>query len=291
MKNNIIDKLQDFYIRSYFVEGIPKDISFSGALTWRKRLATQLFLDVVERKITEQQFLDLAGSLIVQRQIEEEIQIYKDQLEENAQLLQDGEITQNEFQDRLEELVYAVMLLMFLNGRQPGSQNLTEMQQDIEQTLLDAAYLVLIGSFDIEDWDYINDQQNLDMVMTREEQDVINEQVDLAQDSDFGKELTAGLFLTGGRSLAERVVIWVNVASSIYEMGRTYDKNDPFLKWVRDPVKMSCGDCIRLNGQVHRASAWKSSGWFPRSNGLECKGFRCGCRYIQTREQQEVGSF
>lgn len=51
-----------------------------------------------------------------------------------------------------------------------------------------------------------------------------------------------------------------------------------------------CGDCLRLDGQVHLASDWDSHPMRPQSNALECGGYNCDCRLVPARGP-ESGSF
>ncbi len=95
----------------------------------------------------------------------------------------------------------------------------------------------------------------------------------------------------GGRErLKNRLDKWGNALFAVYNFGHLLDKSNPFLKWLWAPEKDHCGDCIRLNGQVHKASEWKASGWHPQSHDLECHGYRCGCRWIRTGGPS-VGAF
>lgn len=77
---------------------------------------------------------------------------------------------------------------------------------------------------------------------------------------------------------------WANkTLMSFYHDGLLSGRRNPMLKWVWSPEKEHCKDCERLNGQVHRANAWKRSGWQPQDSKLECNGDNCGCEYKRSR--------
>lgn len=83
----------------------------------------------------------------------------------------------------------------------------------------------------------------------------------------------------GGISRAyRRVQLWVNSAASVFFLGETYRPNNPWLRWTLGPTE-HCSTCLRLSGQVHTASEWRASGWYPRSSELECTGLHCQCHW------------
>ena len=60
--------------------------------------------------------------------------------------------------------------------------------------------------------------------------------------------------------------------------------------WVMNPVKEHCKTCLRMNGQVHAMKDYIAKGILPKSDVLECKGFKCGCRLVKS-EARARGSF
>lgn len=98
----------------------------------------------------------------------------------------------------------------------------------------------------------------------------------------FANDIYSGRYEDKPESLLTRMFVWTNMAASVYFAGLLLRRDDPHLRWVWNPLKDHCSDCVRLNGQVHRASEWQASGWRPRSTGLECRGFNCGCALIET---------
>lgn len=62
------------------------------------------------------------------------------------------------------------------------------------------------------------------------------------------------------------------------------DRNGMYM-WVRNNLKDSCPDCIRLENQVHRMKTWKARNWLPRSSRLKCWGANCGCKLVRTTEK------
>lgn len=83
----------------------------------------------------------------------------------------------------------------------------------------------------------------------------------------------------GGLESAEsRVTIWGNKALGLISLGMLFAPGDELLMWIYGDTK-HCEDCSRLNGQVHRQSEWRQSGWRPQGNDLACNGFHCKCHY------------
>lgn len=89
-----------------------------------------------------------------------------------------------------------------------------------------------------------------------------------------------------------RVSVWRNKAAGLFSLGTLFILGaDPLLEWVYGDTD-HCGDCARLNGQVHRKSEWRQSGWRPQGAMLECHGFHCQCRYNRLPEGTPVsGAF
>jgi phage portal protein BeeE len=76
---------------------------------------------------------------------------------------------------------------------------------------------------------------------------------------------------------------WVNkTLYEFYHEGLLSGRANPMLQWQLNPEKENCSDCIRLNGQRHRALDWKQSGWQPKGSNLECTGILCGCEFVRT---------
>lgn len=75
---------------------------------------------------------------------------------------------------------------------------------------------------------------------------------------------------------------WVNkTLYDFYYEGLLSGRRNPMLEWQYDPDKKNCKDCKRLNGQRHRADAWRQANWKPRDSRLECNGDECGCDLIR----------
>ncbi len=83
----------------------------------------------------------------------------------------------------------------------------------------------------------------------------------------------------GGLESAEnRVTVWGNKAMGLVSLGMLFMPGDELLEWVYGDTQ-HCEDCSRLNGQVHRQSEWRNSGWRTQGHNLACNGFHCQCRF------------
>lgn len=94
----------------------------------------------------------------------------------------------------------------------------------------------------------------------------------------------------GMESLGLRLDKWEGALDAVNSYGQVLDRENPYLKWIWSPEKEHCIDCARLNGQVHLASEWRESGYYPKSYDLECRGFYCGCEWIKA-EGPSMGEF
>lgn len=103
--------------------------------------------------------------------------------------------------------------------------------------------------------------------------------------SDFGAEI----FKEGGITEAQvalRSEFWVNKSlREIYYQGVLLAADPATLKrWVRNPNKDSCVDCIARDGQVLTMEKWEKLG-LPGSDLLDCQGYYCGCELEEAQGQ------
>ena len=93
-------------------------------------------------------------------------------------------------------------------------------------------------------------------------------------------------------SFFSRADMWANRYTELRDLGKTMACGDRKAKWVLNPLKESCRDCIRLNGKVKRFSTWekaRAQGIYPKSPALACGGYRCGCTFLITDEPMSRG--
>jgi hypothetical protein len=76
--------------------------------------------------------------------------------------------------------------------------------------------------------------------------------------------------------------MWANRYKEIVNLARLYHIENQPLEWVMDPRKEHCTDCANLNGRVYSKKTWDKYGLHPQMYELECKGFRCGCKFRVT---------
>lgn len=103
----------------------------------------------------------------------------------------------------------------------------------------------------------------------------------LADQSAFVTDARRGITdFTGDAD--SRAQLWGNKSLELfYQAGvMSADKNGMY-EWVYGDTE-HCSDCRRLNGQKHRMKEWMSSKFMPKSDSLECHGFRCQCTLKKT---------
>jgi hypothetical protein len=90
-----------------------------------------------------------------------------------------------------------------------------------------------------------------------------------------------------------RVEIWANRYDEAMDLGRMRAGGDERLLWKINPVKEHCETCRALDGWVKRASYWEQLRieWqiYPKSEKLQCHGYRCGCTLQPTRRPLSKG--
>ena len=86
-----------------------------------------------------------------------------------------------------------------------------------------------------------------------------------------------------------RADIWINRYDEVQNLARQMAGEDEKLKWVVDPFKEHCVDCLKLDGKVKRASQWRDYGIRPRAQSLACGGWRCGCELVPTDDPLSKG--
>jgi hypothetical protein len=112
---------------------------------------------------------------------------------------------------------------------------------------------------------------------------------DLDRLNRFAIEIKAGMLTPA--QIKARARLYAKTAQQSYNDGRLAAGQEAQvnLEWIVGPTE-HCGDCLRLNGQVHSAEAWAASGWQPQSSALECGGFNCQCSLVPT-DADESGGF
>lgn len=204
---------------------------------------------------------------IIQRQIEDELDRYQREINALSDELQTGLTSDGEFQRRLRNLTIAILLLAFLRG-----------SQRTDLALLNQALEVLRsgGQIDIE-----ADFSQLPPEAIEELENEIGISVTAA--AGLGGEIMAGKYEDRGAAMASRLAMWATTALGVFALGQLFRGDDPFLEWARNPLKDSCPDCIRLDGQVHTRREWQASGWRPQARHLSCKGYNCGCMWFEVQ--------
>jgi len=87
----------------------------------------------------------------------------------------------------------------------------------------------------------------------------------------------------------KRMELWLNSYNRVKSRAKSLACKDKKLKWVLDPRKESCRDCLNLNGRVYRGSVWARYDLYPQKLELACGGFQCGCVFSPTAEPVTKG--
>lgn len=177
--------------------------------------------------------------------VDGELDQYERQLAYLVEQAVTAQISRERFQGALEQIVTSILLTLFARGARVSFPELTEAMR--------AEINILVQ-------DHL---RSLD---------------------DFADGIYGGLYAEDRLGLDGallRVGMWVTIASGIYFLGETHRPDDPYLAWRMNPLKDHCNSCVHLDGQIHTASEWRASGYYPRSFSLDCRGVHCGCSFIQ----------
>lgn len=107
----------------------------------------------------------------------------------------------------------------------------------------------------------------------------------------FADDIERGSKANGGKlnPLLGRAEMWANRYDMIVSEAMQSASRNVKLKWVWNPNKEHCADCLRLNGRVYRASIWRKWNLSPRMHNLACGGWRCGCVFENTSDPVTPG--
>jgi hypothetical protein len=89
--------------------------------------------------------------------------------------------------------------------------------------------------------------------------------------------------------LYHRAEMWVNGYTRVMTLAHVMASGDRKQRWTRHASKESCPSCVKLDGQVRRASFWFSHGVYPKAwDKLVCRG-GCKCTLDDTNEPSSRG--
>lgn len=225
-------------------------------------------------------------SRYIRRQVEEELALYQDQLDLISEQANTGEIDQADYEDRLEALTIAMLVLAMARG--------IEGENEAERLLVDSALLILEDdTFEAMDAGLINltDQQLLLDAFPADAVNAINEEVDGSLQSNIAVDIYAGQYDENAQGLLSRLTMWTATATGLYYLGRMIGKPEQLYEWRLGATIDHCDDCQRLNGQVHTGAEWRASGYRPQGRNLACTGRHCKCGIYESSATQTSGNF
>ncbi|MFQ5434614.1 MAG: phage portal protein [Anaerolineae bacterium] len=204
-----------------------------------------------------------AGPLQVgNEEIDADLRDYHDELDALTRRALDRDISQDEFEKQLEELVLAAILAAFLLGG--GDESVAGATAVLEEQRTIARESVQKLSQDIYDGEF--DQR-------------------AATETIAGQTAESGL-----AKLAARLTLWTAAVAGVFSLGQSHSPPEvvdgapkqPRFIWVLGNTLEHCDDCLRLAKQVHTAEEWRRAGIQPQSPDLECGGWNCDCRLDPT---------
>lgn len=257
-------KIKKTLIQYYKQQGGNISQEIGRAIDWRFKIVDNLLPLVRRGVISDDELITkLSGFCIIQRQIEFELDLYQQELQNLATELENEEITQSDFEQKLENLTAAILVLAFLAGSEGEADN---------QELFDSALAILQSGGEGEDLDLSG--------LPQEAQDDLNSEIAIALGASGGlaEAIISGEFEDQEEALFSRLAMWVTTALGVVSLGKLFLDVTVFQIWLYSPLKKHCSDCLGLNGQVHTVAEWNDffarTGKRPQSRELACHGFR-----------------
>lgn len=98
--------------------------------------------------------------------------------------------------------------------------------------------------------------------------------------TNLGREATKEGFAA---DVHNRATMWANKSlEPIYRQGLLSADANGMYEWVLGATEEHCKTCLRMNGQIHRLKSYDDKGITPKSDKLECGGWRCDCGLRRT---------
>lgn len=272
-------KLKNSLIYLYTQQGGTDWSALGRAIEWRLDIIRKF----IKRDVSLDEIQNIATALTIQRQIETELDQYQQDLQLLSVQLQQDEISEDEFVEQLEVITAAIYFIAYLNGSQTENEAAQQLIEDADAALETMG--VWAGT--------IVDQSTIEAAISDvEARNGIDSQLAISATSavDLTQKILGKAYDDDENILLNRLVLWVNKALEMYVWGQLFRADNPFLKWLIYPLKRHCRDCLRLDWQVHTAQEWRVSGFWPRCNNLECRGWACGCSFVES-EGPSSGNF
>lgn len=180
--------------------------------------------------------------------VSREITNYQNNIERLSAQAQNGEISQDEYTQKMKQLAAMIALIVFMAGSKKRQDQFTE---DDKRELshydgLTTAAAIGIAN-DIFSGRYRDENRQSDM---------------------------DGI-------LSSRLSLWALTAAGVFAVGQLAGNTDDYLVWRRGATLAPCKTCIALDGVVRTAENWKKTPYRPqaRNGSLECGGWNCDCRF------------
>lgn len=134
-------------------------------------------------------------------------------------------------------------------------------------------------------------------VQPGERSDAAQSRLDLAVNTEvsyitgFAQAIAENSKANGGalQPMLDRAELWANGYARIVILAQTVSGADLKMKWIRDPLKDSCVDCLQYDGKIYYRSEWEAAGVYPKGDMLACNGINCGCIWEPTTERKTRG--
>lgn len=181
-------------------------------------------------------------------EVKQEISRYQDDIERLSKQAQDGDITQEQYSEKMRELASMIALIVFMAGSKKRQDEFTE---EDRQELAGAASIASASA------------------------------IGLASDIFAGRYKDKARQAELDDALSSRLALWALTAAGVFAAGQLAKDANTYLVWRRGATVDPCRTCIALDGVVRTVANWRKTPYRPqaRNGSLECGGWNCDCRF------------
>jgi len=169
---------------------------------------------------------------------------YQDEIARLMKQVGNGEITNDQFTQRMETMVSNEVTNAYINAS--GKTELTADDLAIIEAKISQNLSAIPGLID-----------SVDLWIAEEVDDLL-------------------------KRIGKRAELWGNDIEGVWNQGFLRGGNDDQpIAWQLGATD-HCITCSILANLVATRKEWRDSGWYPKSSRLACGGWRCGCSFIET---------
>jgi len=197
------------------------------------------------------------------RQANERLRAYYDDLDKLTGRALLGRVDENEFRQELNRLMTAAFTLLFVEagGNLADAAARAELDRIIAQNV--NSVTVLTG-------------------------DVFDGRYSRRSDDEAAPGRPPQTATEGRDKLRNRLALWVFTAAGLWSAGKIYGQAEQTAVWRLGNTEEHCTTCLALDGVVLTKQEWQQLRYRPQARNLACGGWRCDCE-LQDTDRESIG--